>query len=105
MNGIGKCFQLAWNEEVLPDSGTAQRSSITGEMKIVIPKLIQQPEPKAKLTKNKITDIKKTSNIVDYRNIVTKENVNNEGSKLAKKHMRRENDADFVDNSDVPPLL
>lgn len=40
----GKPFQIVWRNEVKPDDGIAQRSKITGELLIKIPKLYPTKE-------------------------------------------------------------
>ena len=101
---LGKIFQLVWNYEVSPDSGTAQRSTITGEMKITIPKLYPEPERPRKIEipeKVLKPEIPKTKT-VDYRNIVSE--ASTKTVKETKKELRK-NDENFIDNDDVPPLL
>ena len=104
---LGKAFQLVWRFEVMPDLGTAQRSTITGEMKIVIPKLhpeIVKKEPTIQKPPEKIKSVKPKSKIVDYKNIV-KENAEETYKKPEpKKREIRENDPNFIDDDDVPPL-
>jgi len=108
----GKPFQIVWRNEVKPDDGTAQRSKITGELLIKIPKLyptkekhkhketvkqkkLLEPEPEKEMSRQ----------FVDYRNIV-KEAEQSKKEKIAKKQKpkTRPNDADFVDDSGIPPL-
>ena len=104
---LGKAFQLVWRFEVMPDLGTAQRSTITGEMKIVIPKLhpeIVKKEPTIQKPPEKIESVKPKSQTVDYKNIV-KENAEETYKKPEpKKREIRENDPNFIDDDDVPPL-
>ena len=95
---------MVWNYEVSPDSGTAQRSTITGEMKITIPKLYPEPERPRKIEipeKVLKPEIPKTKT-VDYRNIVSE--ASTKTVKETKKELRK-NDENFIDNDDVPPLL
>ena len=106
----GKPFQIVWRNEVKPDDGTAQRSKITGELLIKIPKLYPSKEkPKETSEAKKILDPapeKETKKeTVDYRNIV-KEAEKAEKEKISKKKKAktRPNDADFVDDSAIPPL-
>ena len=105
----GKGFQFVWTKEVKPDSGVAQRSQITGELKIVIPKL--NPDkvyfPKKEKQKTPVKILSENST-VDYRNIIkdmeeAKLKVNCIKNKEEK--FKRENDSSFVDDSDVPPLM
>jgi protein TilB len=107
-----KPFQIVWRNEVKPDDGTAQRSKVTGEMLIKIPKLYPSKEKQKKTAPVKPKKLlepepeKETSRqFVDYRNIV-KEAEQAMKEKIARKQKpkTRPNDADFVDDSGIPPL-
>jgi len=39
----GKSFQVVFRSEVKPDDGKCERSQLTGEMKITLPKLFNDP--------------------------------------------------------------
>ena len=79
---LEKSFQVAWPVEVLPDSGSAQRSKMTGDLKIIIPKMKPEPERKSSEVKTSPAKFKRKEKIAS-----------------------RENDEDFIDNDDVLPLL
>ncbi|CAG5111361.1 Oidioi.mRNA.OKI2018_I69.chr2.g5677.t1.cds [Oikopleura dioica] len=106
----GKPFQIVWKEEVKPDDGTAQRSKITGELLIKIPKLNPGKEnPKEKKEASRKTlepeSQKEEKKTVDYRNIVKEaEQGKKEQLKKKEKPKTRANDDDFVDDLGIPPL-
>lgn len=115
----GKSLQIAFGEEVKPDSSTAKRSQTTGHLVITMPK--QNPVIRNKIDLDKIKDEKKC-NIKKNEFLEVKEapkskiellaNIVNENGKKStllnrndKKVVReRENSADFVDDCSVPPL-
>ena len=108
----GKPFQIVWRNEVKPDDGTAQRSKVTGELLIKIPKLYPSKEKKKDappVEPRKLLELEPEKEIsrqfVDYRNIV-KEAEQAKKEKMAKRQRpkTRPNDADFVDDSGIPPL-
>ncbi|CAF1006287.1 unnamed protein product [Brachionus calyciflorus] len=119
----GKSLQIAFNEEVKPDSSTAKRSQVTGHLVIKMPKLnpvlrtkpeaqseIIKKESKAENKKNTFLEFNesKKSNLELISNIVQeneKAKKSNTFSNNSKKIFReRENSPDFVDDSSVPPL-
>ena len=107
----GKPFQIVWKEEVKPDDGTAQRSKITGELLIKIPKLNPGKEnPKEKKEPPRKTlepegPKKEEKKTVDYRNIVKEaEQAKKEQLQKKQKPKTRANDDDFVDDLGIPPL-
>ena len=127
----GKALQLAFLDEVKPDSATAKRSQITGYLVITMPKLNPTIREKVANTEDQETNKKEKekeekasqqkSNYLEFDDSYTKNRIdlssivaNNEKlyNELKAQHMNkrkvvqmRENSEDFVDNLDVPPLL
>jgi len=117
----GKVLQLFLEEEIKCGMSTAQRSQITGELLVKMPKQnpitrvsakkdvnnVQQADTKPVSESKKINPLLEFDNNkkVDYKNIVndaTKKS--NVSSKISQKK-EPENSADFVDDPDVPPLI
>ncbi|XP_058818434.1 protein tilB isoform X2 [Topomyia yanbarensis] len=93
----GKVFQLALKDEVKTDSSSCQRSSITGHLLVIMPKLNQhdmtfkpskhEGTPCQLDTSEKVNDLKGS---VNYKNIIQK------NLKASKNH---------VDENEIPPLI
>lgn len=111
-----KSFQIVLRDEVLPDKGKCERSKLTGEMKIKIPKLFknkkyEKPKEIERITINENT--KNDSKCVNYRTIVSENEAENERQRAMKKIQfqkskePRPNDPDFEDilDDDIPPLI
>ncbi|XP_039443248.1 protein tilB [Culex pipiens pallens] len=89
----GKVFQLALKDEIKTDESTCKRSTTTGQMLIVMPKLnpqnisFREPEVYSKVRRDAAakTDLKGT---VDYKNIIKK------GGKSAE-----------INEDEIPPLI
>eukprot|EP00055_Hartaetosiga_balthica_P004621 m.12422 g.12422 ORF g.12422 m.12422 type:complete len:433 (+) comp3995_c0_seq3:274-1572(+) len=120
-------FQLRLPEEVHPDKGNAQRSQITGHLIVTMPKVnpprvkkpAKKPEEVSHDNQPKTEKLEVSPVLApDYKNILKvadgkpSSNTTIEQSSLfgaysgirnMAKHVR-ENDADFVDDDDVPPL-
>uniref|UniRef100_A0A8D8FAL9 Protein tilB n=2 Tax=Culex pipiens TaxID=7175 RepID=A0A8D8FAL9_CULPI len=89
----GKVFQLALKDEIKTDESTCKRSTTTGQMLIVMPKLnpqnitFSEPEVYSKVRRDAAgkTDLKGT---VDYKNIIK------QGGKSAE-----------INEDEIPPLI
>lgn len=108
-----KVFQLALPDEVKPDSAKAERSKISGHLVVTMPKVDQivkpkkierrpdpVPEPKPQ---RELLDVDASAEKIDYTRIAQ----DAMAQKSAVRRIRaptRENDDDFVDDDDVPPL-
>lgn len=113
----GQRFQIVLRSEVNPDRGKCERSQLTGEMKITLPKLFTNPKydlPKEieKISINENAK-SKSSDCVNYRTIVAENDaeINRLKAEKLKAHFAkktvtsRENDDGFQDSDDVPPLI
>jgi protein TilB len=114
----GKSFQVVFRSEVKPDDGKCERSQLTGEMKITLPKLFIDPryEQQKEVEKITINEKKETKSpgYVNYRTIVADNEAEIERLKSEKLKsnfsskrtaLQRENDDGFQDSDDVPPLI
>ncbi|XP_069777742.1 dynein axonemal assembly factor 11 isoform X6 [Narcine bancroftii] len=121
----GKAFQLVLQEEVNPDSSSAQRSQTTGHLLVTMPKAqeIIRPKPKSKITAQPLNstnlhpDVARTtqcieklevdpSKHVDITSIVTmKKSVPQGPLKINQSRALKRDIGDFQDNPEVPPLL
>ncbi|XP_053394299.1 dynein axonemal assembly factor 11-like [Mercenaria mercenaria] len=124
----GKIFQLALDQEVNADSSTCQRSQITGNLLVTMPKAKQIVKPamkpankeenkenvnntdkkKPSKTYEKLEVDEKARKTVDIGDIVKEKSDNIVpplGSRpICKTRVERPNSEQFVDNPDVPPL-
>jgi len=110
-----RAFQIVLVDEIKPDQGKCERSQVTGEMKLTLPKVKFNPrlEPLKKIEKITINEEKENSKTpVNYRTIVEDNEAEIERLKAQRtrelrpaKAMPRDNDANFVDCDDVPSLL
>ncbi|KAK3090140.1 hypothetical protein FSP39_009461 [Pinctada imbricata] len=120
----GKVFQLHLGEDVNPDSSTAKRSQITGNLLVTMPKAKQVIKPKKienkkvqnkenvekqKRPKEERLEVDESARkTVDLGNIVSEKTADivpplgHRNNKFQVKE--RENSADFIDDPDVPPL-
>ncbi|KAI0209882.1 tilB-like [Lamellibrachia satsuma] len=123
----GKILQLVLSEEVKPDSSEAKRSQTTGHLLITMPKVnpVVRPTTRKDLKKDsgknsgsKTTDHSRTGHerlevdpssrkMVDLTNIATDQSLCKEplGRGWTRPVKERPNSSDFVDDSDVPPLI
>ncbi|XP_075684051.1 dynein axonemal assembly factor 11-like [Rhinoderma darwinii] len=121
-----KPFQLVLPEEVKPDSSTAERSQTTGHLVVTMPKaseLIQKPKtmssaPKSQNSTNvqnssskrieKLEVDPKAHSFPDVANIVQEKRSGAQGPLVLRngkpKHVT-EDEGDFTENSEVPPLI
>eukprot|EP00056_Hartaetosiga_gracilis_P018763 m.11780 g.11780 ORF g.11780 m.11780 type:complete len:438 (+) comp7041_c0_seq1:146-1459(+) len=126
-------FQLRLPEEVHPDKGNAQRSQITGHLVVTMPK-VNPPRVKKPPTANNTVstnvekgemreevrlEVKDSADKTDYKTIVDDNNKMKKPQQPQQPQKQlfgayaatriqdvkpRENDADFEDDDDVPPL-
>lgn len=107
-----KALQLVLQEEIKPDSSTAQRSTITGNLVIKMPRFKESTRTKRTISyqvkpadkvgsnpKRELLEIGKGDSM-DFSRIV--EDAKNR--ELRKQKVKRDLDEDFVDDPDVPPL-
>ena len=131
----GKVFQLVLNDNVSPDSSTAQRSQTTGHLVVTMPKLSaklcnQLNTSKKKFSKNlnlgdagdkkeknsTKMEVKQTSQKLEVDNKKRNDIFNIVGNEHTKKKTKKEKDyqineirrlaeIEFVDDPSVPPLM
>ncbi|OCT77178.1 hypothetical protein XELAEV_18032374mg [Xenopus laevis] len=119
-----KPFQLVLPAEVKPDSSSAKRSQTTGHLVVTMPKAIgviqtkrakspvveeqtRKNPPKCSKTFEKLEVDPKACSVPDFANIVQEKKTQAQGPLQFHKNKVKdtEDSEDFIDNTDVPPLM